>query len=256
MEKQDKLSAVIITFNEEKNIARCLDSLTGVADEIIVVDSFSTDQTENICNQKNVKFIQNNFEGHIEQKNFAMNQATYEYVLSLDADEVLDEELKRSILKEKNDFLHDAYKFNRLTSYCGKWIKHCGWYPDKKLRLWNKNKGKWGGENPHDMVIMTNNTSVKQLRGDLLHYSYHNVNEHIKQIHLFSDISSKVAFNKGKKTNILALLIKPAFKFFKSYFMEAGFMDGYYGLIICINSAYATFLKYLKLHELNRNKLN
>ncbi|MCD4736894.1 MAG: glycosyltransferase family 2 protein [Bacteroidales bacterium] len=255
MDNQNKLSAVIITFNEEKNIGRCLDSIADVADEIIVVDSFSTDQTESICKKYNVIFIRNPFEGHIEQKNFAMKQATYDYILSLDADEVLSEELKQSILQAKSDFTYDAYTFNRLTNYCGKWINHCGWYPDKKLRLLNKHKGKWGGENPHDKIIVGTEDRVKQLSGDLLHYSYNNVREHFKQIQLFTDINSRAAFNKGKKTSIAGILLRPSFCFFRDYFLKTGFLDGYYGLVICLNSAYANFLKYLKLHELNRGKL-
>jgi len=145
VKKQVKISAVIITFNEEKNIGRCLDSLQKVADEIVVVDSCSNDKTCEICEKYGVRFIQNRFKGHIEQKNFAMQQAEYDWVLSLDADEVLSLELTDSILKVKKDWVIDGYAFNRLTNYCGTWIRHCGWYPDTKLRLWDKRRGRWGG---------------------------------------------------------------------------------------------------------------
>lgn len=255
MSQNNKLSAVIITFNEEKNIETCLNSLLGVADEILVVDSFSTDKTKEICQSKNVRFIENAFEGHIQQKNFAMEQASYKYVLSLDADEALDDTLKHSILKEKANFTSDAYHFNRLTSYCGKWIKHCGWYPDKKLRIWDKTKGEWGGENPHDKVMMQVNTTSEHLKGDLLHYSYHDINEHIKQIQFFTSIGAKVAVEKGKKSNLILVIAKPFFRFIRDYFIKGGFLDGYYGFVICANSAYANFLKYLKIHEINRGKL-
>src|SRR5581483_72135 len=122
-----KLSVVIITFNEEKNIGRCLDSVAGIADEVVVVDSFSTDKTEEICKSKGAKFVQHTFPGHIEQKNWALTQTTYPHCLSLDADEALDETLKKSIseVKEKGDC--DGYEMNRLTNYCGSWIHHCGW---------------------------------------------------------------------------------------------------------------------------------
>ena len=136
-----QISAVIITFNEEKNIERCLQSLQGIVDEIVVVDSFSKDQTKSICEKYNVKFVEHAFEGHIEQKNYAITQASYPYVLSLDADEALDETLKSSILKVKKNWTHDGYSMNRLTNYCGSWIKHCGWYQDTKLRLWDARKG-------------------------------------------------------------------------------------------------------------------
>lgn len=252
MKLQNKLSAVIITFNEEKNIARCLDSLQGVADEIIVVDSFSTDQTKEICQAHKVTFIQHPFEGHIQQKNFAMQQAKYAYVLSLDADECLTEQLKAAILKAKQHFDYDAYTFNRLNNYCGQWIKHCGWYPDKKVRIWNQHKGKWGGENPHDIVVLNPQTTVKHLQGDLLHYSFSDIWQHLKQIHFFTDISAKAAVAKGKKANTLDIVIKPFVKFCRDYFWHLGFLDGYYGFIICINSAYAKFLKYLKMKELSK----
>ncbi|MEK6565704.1 MAG: glycosyltransferase family 2 protein, partial [Bacteroidota bacterium] len=130
-----RLSVVIITHNEEQNIARCLESIRGVADEIVVVDSFSTDKTRAICQKHGARFIRHKFEGHIEQKNFAMRQAKSPYILSLDADEALSPELRQSILDVKNNWASDGYRINRLTNYCGAWIRHCGWYPDTKLRL-------------------------------------------------------------------------------------------------------------------------
>ena len=249
-----KLSGVIITFNEENNIARCIDSLRNVTDEIVVVDSFSTDRTEEICREKNVKFLQNKFEGHIEQKNFAMAQASFDYVISLDADEALSPELEASILREKSEFKFDSYTFNRLTNYCGKWIKHCGWYPDTKLRLWNKNSGEWGGENPHDSIEMQSSATSKKLNGDLLHYSFTSINQHVKTIQSFSEIGAKAAFSRGKRSSILSILMNPFFKFFRDYIFKAGFLDGYYGLIVCLNSAYAKFLKYTLIYELQRKK--
>lgn len=253
MRMAEKLSAVIITFNEERNIQRCLQSLEGVVDEIIVVDSFSSDKTKEICAEFDLTFIENSFQGHIEQKNFAMNQAGNDFVLSLDADEALSEELRAEILQAKKKFEFDAYTFNRLTNYCGQWIKHCGWYPDRKLRIWNKSKGAWGGENPHDMVIMESAVKTKQLKGDLLHYSYYTINDHTRQIEFFSDIGAKAAFDAGKRSSILSILFKPAFKFFRDYFFKLGFLDGYYGFVISMNSAHAKFLKYHKLRELQQS---
>jgi len=138
-----KLSVVIITLNEEKNIGRCLESVKDIADEIVIVDSFSTDRTEEICLRYNARFIKHEFVGHIEQKNWAIEQASYLHVLSLDADEELSERLKKSILEVKGNWKHDGYYFNRLTNYCGKWIRHTSWYPARKLRLWDRSKGKW-----------------------------------------------------------------------------------------------------------------
>lgn len=141
-----KLSAVIITYNEEDNIERCLESLEKTADEILVVDSFSSDRTAEICKSKGVEFIQHSFEGHIEQKNYALSRASNDYVLSLDADEALSDKLIQSIRAAKQNWSTNGYSVNRLTNYCGKWIRHCGWYPDKKIRLWDKRKGTWGGD--------------------------------------------------------------------------------------------------------------
>jgi len=247
-----KLSAVIITFNEETNIERCLNSVQKVADEIIVLDSFSTDNTEEICKKYNVKFHQHKFDGHIQQKNRAINMSQNDYVLSLDADECLDEILISKIKEIKNNTEFDAYKFNRLTNYCGKWIKHSGWYPDIKLRIWDKTKGKWGGVNPHDKVIMTENTKVKHLKGDLLHYSYYSINQHIAQFNAFTEIGANEAFKKGKKSSLFITLYKSVWKFNRDYFFKLGFLDGYYGFVICALSSQATFAKYLKLHELNK----
>jgi len=247
-----KLSGVIITYNEEKNIARCIDSLREVVDEIVVVDSYSTDRTKEICSEKEVRFFEHKFEGHIEQKNYALTLCSHDYVLSLDADEALDDVLRQSILDLNSNFTSDAYTFNRLTNYCGQWIKHCGWYPDKKLRIWNKNKGNWGGENPHDKVIMNSSASVKHLAGDLLHYSYYTREDHLRQIEFFTDISSKAAFENGKTSNFIKRTVKPPFKFLRDYILKAGFLDGYNGFIICWYSAYATYLKYEKLGKLQK----
>lgn len=249
-----KLSAVIITYNEEKNIGKCLDSIMQIVEDIVVVDSYSTDKTEEICKSKGVRFVQHEFQGHIEQKNWALSQAKYAYVLSLDADEVLSQDLANMIIETKTNWYYDGYYVNRLNYYCGKWIKHCGWYPDRKLRLWNKEKGKWGGTNPHDKVIMDKNTKTKQLNGDILHFSFHSIEEHVDQINKFSSIKANMAFKKGKKYNMLKLLILPSFKFLRGYILKMGFLDGFYGLVVCINSAHSEFLKYAKLKRLENGQ--
>lgn len=247
-----KISAVIITYNEEKNIARCLDSLQGVADEIIVLDSFSTDKTKEICENKGVLFFQHAFDGHIEQKNRVITYANFPHCLSLDADEALDETLKKEILRVKTNFQADAYSMNRLTNYCGKWIKHGGWYPDKKLRLWDSRKGKWGGTNPHDEFFMEKGCKSEHLKGDLLHYSYYNLEGHIAQVQKFTTILAKAMFDKGKSGSVFKIIFSSWFKFVQSYFFQLGFLDGYYGFVIAIISSHATFLKYAKLRELQK----
>lgn len=248
------ISVVIITFNEEQNIQRCLDSVKAIADEIVVVDSFSNDRTEEICRNNDVHFVQHKFEGHIQQKNYSLTQARYDIVLSIDADEALSPQLNESILQVKNHWDADGYTMNRLTNFCGKWIKHCSWYPDAKLRLWNKNLGTWGGTNPHDKFIMSKDAKIKHLKGDLLHYSFYTIDQHINQINKFSSIKAEGLFRKGKKANCFKIIFSPIITFIRMYFVRLGFLDGYYGYVICRNSAHSNFLKYAKLKSLYKNK--
>jgi glycosyltransferase involved in cell wall biosynthesis len=249
-----KLSVVIITLNEEKNIGRCLESVKDIADEIVIVDSFSTDHTEEICQSFNVRFIKHEFKGHIEQKNWAIDQATHLHVLSLDADEELSDRLKNSILEVKGNWKYDGYYFNRLTNYCGKWIRHTSWYPARKLRLWDKSKGKWGGVNPHDKFKLERGASKKFLKGDLLHYSYYSINEHVAQINNFSTIVANAYFKDNKKASYFNIIFHPVWRLFRDYIIKLGFLDGFYGLVVSVNSAHETFLKYIKLRNLIREK--
>jgi glycosyltransferase involved in cell wall biosynthesis len=250
-----RLSAVIITFNEERNIARCLQSLVGVADEIVVVDGCSTDRTEEICEKFNVKFIDHYFEGHIQQKNYAITQATYPYILSLDADESLDDVLREEIIAAKNNFSADGYSMNRLTNYCGQWIKHCGWYPDKKLRLWDSRKGQWGGINPHDKFEMyDSNATLAHLSGNILHYSYYTVEEHKQRSARYANIAANGLYEKGKRVSWLMIALKTVSKFARNYFVHLGFLDGINGFKICKITALETWLKYKTLYHLNTKK--
>ena len=247
-----KLSAVIITFNEERNIQRCLESLKNVADEIVVIDSFSTDRTEEICRSFDVQFIQNPFEGHIQQKNVAIQAASNDWILSLDADEALTPELQESLIKVKENQEFKGYRFNRLTNYCGHWVKFCGWYPDTKTRLIHRDFGKWEGVNPHDRLELMDNLPVVFLKGDLLHYSYYTREDHLKQIEYFGDIAAKELYRSGGRSNWFKISIKTIAQFFKSYILKQGFRDGATGFTISRLSAYATYRKYLKLLNLQK----
>jgi len=249
-----KLTVAIITLNEEANIASCLESVKHIADEILVVDSFSTDRTEAICSSFGARFMKHAFSGHIEQKNFALENARHDFVLSLDADEVLSPELRNEIekIKEKPEF--DGYRFNRLNNYCGHWVRHCGWYPDTKLRLVRKDKARWTGMNPHDCLTMNPDTRIKHLRGDLLHYSYRTISDHVTQTDKFTSIAATAAFRSGKKSNLALIFTRPFFQFFRDYIFKRGFLDGRYGLIICLINSMAALLKYAKLYELQLQK--
>ena len=247
-----QLSAVIITYNEERNIGRCLDSLIGVADEVVVVDSFSTDRTEVICRQHpGVRFLQHPFGGHIEQKNYALQHARFPYVLALDADEVLSSKLKKAILDTKRNWQYDAYTMNRLTNYCGQWIRHSGWYPDQKLRLWRKEKGRWGGTNPHDKVEMVADSKTAHLPGDLLHYSYYTVQEHFERAEKYAIIAAEAMRQQGKSATWLNVLFSPVLKFLRNYVLKGGFLDGQLGYTICRLSALETYWKYRILQNLS-----
>ncbi len=247
-----KLSVVIITFNEENNIARCIDSVSLVADEVVVVDSYSTDNTKKICVTKGVRFIEHRFEGHIQQKNFALNQCTFDHVLSLDADEYLSDELTTSILFAKKNWPAEAYEMNRLSSYGGRWMKLSAWYPDRKLRLWNKNLGYWGGDNPHDKVILTKKVRVMRLRGDLMHEAYENAAEFLTKVQSYSDI-----FANEKRfvieSSSFKIFYKTFYTFIQNFFIKLGVFGGFEGAIISMSNTNYTFYKYSKLREANRN---
>ena len=243
-----RLSVVIITFNEEKNIGRCIDSVKNVADEIIVVDSCSTDKTAEISQNKGAKLILQPFLGYVEQKNFALEAASNDFVLSLDADEALDQQLETSILEEKKDFAFKGYSMNRCTNYCGKFIRHGSWYPDKKLRLIAKRNAYWGGINPHDRLELNEESPIKHLKGDILHYSYSSIEEHVQQNNKFSTISAETYFKKGKRTNIFKMMVHPFWAFFLGYFLRGGFLDGFYGFVVALHVAHLSFLKHAKLY--------
>jgi glycosyltransferase involved in cell wall biosynthesis len=247
------ISAVIITFNEEDHIGRCLDSLAAVADEILVVDSFSTDHTVEICKARGARCVPHRFEGHIQQKNYATALASSDCILALDADEALSEELRNAIRLAKRNWSGDGFSVPRRTNYCGRWIKHSGWYPDRKIRLWNRTKGRWGGVNPHDRVVMNEGSRIGHLDGDLFHYSYTSGRQHLEQMKRFSSIAADEAYRRGRRARVIGdIVLNPALTFLKKYLLQLGFLDGGAGLKIAARTAQGKFLKYSKLRNLER----
>jgi len=244
-----KLSVLIITYNEEANIGRCLDSVQQIADEIIVVDSQSQDKTIEICLDKGAKVIQHPFENFVKQRNFANKEANYDYVFSLDADEVLSPELIASIKALKLNWKHDAYEVNRLNNYCGQWIKHSGWYPEWRARIFDRRKGEWDGLFVHEKLKLQQKSSVGKIDGNLLHYSYNSISEHIQRINKYTDLTAKEAFIKGRSSSGFKIWFNPKVRFVRDFIFNRGFLDGYYGYIICKVSSIATFLKYSKLKD-------
>lgn len=245
------LSACIITYNEEENIKDCLDSVVGFVDEIVVLDSFSSDATESICRgNPKVKFFQHVFDGHIQQKNRAIEKCTSEWILSLDADERVSSELRQSIetfLGGNTDCA--GVKFPRLTYHLHRYIRHGGWYPNARYRLFRKGKAYWGGENPHDRLIVKGKAG--KLTGDLIHYTNKDLADQVHTMNQFSSIAALTRFNKGKKFRYWRLFLKPISTFLETYLVKFGFLDGVQGIIIAVSSSYSTFLREAKLFEMS-----
>jgi glycosyltransferase involved in cell wall biosynthesis len=247
-----KISAVIITYNEEMFIGKCLASLEGVADEIVVVDSFSTDGTEKVCKKYNVRFIKHAFQGFRDQKNYALKLATYKNILSLDADEALSDQLRESILSIKDNWKFDSYVFNRRNNYCGKWIQYSGWYPDRQLRLFHSEDGSWGELNLHEKFILSNGASIGKLKGDLLHWPFTSVEDHKEKMGRYALIGAEEFHKAGKKANFLTPYIHGFWGFIRTYIINAGFLDGRSGLLICSLYSKSAFDKYRNLLNLNK----
>jgi len=248
-----KISAVIITYNEEAYIDRCLSSLDGIADEIVVVDSFSTDNTEEICKKYNVNFVKREFEGYRDQKNFALKMAKYKNIISLDADEAVSDTLRKSILEVKDNWKYQGYFFRRRNYFGGKWIKHSAWYPDPQLRLFIAGSGQFGELNLHERYIMLNGAKTVTLKGDLLHWPVESSDDYIKKVHNYSLIGAMEYHKAGKKAYFFTPYVHSIWGFIRSYIIRGGFLDGRDGYLICSAYSGSAFSKYMKLREFNKN---
>ena len=241
------ISVSIICYNEEKNIRRCLESVKW-ADEIIILDSFSTDRTLDICREFSENIFQHDFDGHVQQKNRALQSCSYNWVICLDADEVISKELRESIQSIDTEKIeYKGFYVPRRVFYLGKWINYSGWYPDYKMRFFDKRFGRWEGVNPHDKVNVRGKTAT--LRGDLLHYSYENISAHLIQMDRFTDIQACEYEKMGEKPSVINFTLRPLYKFIKSFIIKRGFMDGMRGFIIASMGAFYVFMKFLKLYE-------
>jgi glycosyltransferase involved in cell wall biosynthesis len=240
-----KISATIITFNEERNLPRAIESLR-CCDEIVVVDSGSTDRTTEIAERFGARVLEANWRGYAGQKNYASDQATYDWILSIDADEALSEDLEGEIwaLKKKGPDC-DAYTVPRLAQYLGKWILHSGWYPDRKIRLFDRRKASWRGEYVHESVFCDGGR-VGQLQGNLLHYTCDSLTEHLRTMNRYTTLAAEEVVARKKAVGYRQLLLDPPWTFFKSYVLQRGFLDGIEGLAIAYMASLYTFLKYAK----------
>lgn len=248
-EKTNRLSVCIICHNESRNIRRCLESVLW-ADEVIVVDSFSTDDTVEIARHYTDWLYHRAWTGYADQKNHALFKARGDWVLSLDADEAVSPPLKEEILTEiGRPEAKDGYKIPRRSFYQGRWIRHSGYYPDRQLRLFRREKGRWVGGRVHERVEI--NGEVGDLTHDLLHYPYKGViSGQLQTVDNFSGLMASDLYEKGKRFQIHLLLLRPLFKFFEVFLLKRGFLDGVPGLIIAGTSAYALFVRYVKLREI------
>ncbi len=240
------MSVVICTKNEERNIERCLKAASPVADEIIVMDSFSTDQTESICKRfEKVTFYQTQWLGFSNTKNKANELAKSDYILSLDADEVLSDEIQQEILELKNR-LSGYYQINRKTNYCGKWIHYSGWFPDRHVRLFPKKGSTWSEDLVHEKLIFDQNQKISDLKGLVYHYSVTDLSDHLNKISKYSELAAKKLAGRHPISLVISMLLNPIFRFFRHYIVKLGFLDGFAGVQISILSAYSVFLKYKK----------
>jgi len=248
-----KLSVVIITLNEEDRIEDALESCTGIADEIVVVDGYSNDRTVEIAEKYGAKIYKNQFVDFGSQKNFALDKAENQWVLNLDADERISETLEKEIrqLKQKpgKEIDADGFLIKRKTFYLGRWIKHSGWYPDRKLRLFRKDKSRWQGR-IHEGLILEGKT--KKIAGDILHFTYRNITDHINRLNRYSYMQAEDIARKKKKLLYLRALLLPPITFIRFYLWKLGILDGLPGLVIALVSSWATAMKYLKAIEMRR----
>ena len=252
MDNKLDLSVAIITFNEEKRLGATLESICDISSEIVVIDSFSQDRTVEIAKKYNAKVFQEQWKGFVAQKNSLTSKCSHNFILYLDADEVISSELKREIVKAINKPYADGYYLRRKTHYLGKLLNYA-WQKDERLRLVKKSaEPLWKGEIVHEELFINGKTSL--LNGYIIHYSYKDIKDHFTKTINYANLSAKSYYNKGKNPSISKLVFSPFFSFFKLYILKKGFLDGVGGLIAGFSAYVYVFLKYAFLWEMYLNK--
>ncbi|WP_456397290.1 glycosyltransferase family 2 protein [Desulfurobacterium sp.] len=246
----ESLSVSMIVKNGERYIKNVLESIKELADEIVIVDSGSTDKTVEIAKSLGARVVFREFDNFINQKNYALSLCTKDWVLFLDDDEIVDEQLKEEIrkIKEKGS-KYEGFKINRLTNYLGKWIKHA-WYPDWHVRLAKRTSCRWKGDEVHETLKVSG--KIGYLKGNILHYSYPDIKTHVDKINLYTTLYAKGAYKRGKRFSTLKMVSSSIGAFIRRFFIKKGLLDGFEGFIISVMSSYYTFLKYLKLWEIEK----
>jgi glycosyltransferase involved in cell wall biosynthesis len=248
----EPISATVITCNEEAHIEDALRSL-DFADEIVVVDSGSTDLTLSLCRRYTDRILTRAWTGYVDQKNYAVDRATHPWILSLDADERIHPALKQEILElRRAGFRCSGYRMPRVAFFQGRWIRHGDWYPDFQLRLFDRRRGRWQGSRVHESVRIQG--TVGALKGDIQHYTYRNLSDYLTRLELYSTLASLDYQQRGKRASMAKILINPAAAFAKSYLIKRGFLDGSAGLMVAALSAVSAFFKYSKLYELQKKQ--
>jgi len=244
-----KISAAIITYNEERNIARVVESLR-CCDEIVVVDSGSTDRTVELATKLGARVIESGWRGFAGQKNYATERCENDWILSLDADEALSEALEGELWQiKKNGPEYDAYTMPRMAQYLGRWILHSGWYPDRKVRLYNRQKAKWIGNFVHESVTVSG--TIGHLHASILHFTCSSLSEHLKSMDRYTTLAAEQLVDQKAHIGWTQLALEPPWTFFRTYILQRGFLDGVEGLAIAHMAALYTFLKYAKAKNMS-----
>lgn len=252
MESSQKISAVIIAENEEELIGAALDSVSW-ADEIVVVDGGSSDGTIQLCKDRGARVLEHAFTSFVEQKNFAVRQATHDWLLSLDADERVTDQLAQEIQAlNRSGFVAAGYRIPRISYYLGRFIRSTAWYPDHQLRLFDRRRAQWEGRWVHESVRVDG--AVGTLKGEILHHSYENISDHVERLNYYATLAAKQMWESGRRGGLVPALVFPPFVFLKNFVLKRGFMDGMVGLFISIMNSFYVFLKFMKLKELDLRK--
>ncbi len=249
----DRISACLVAMNEEDRIGDCLASL-DFCDEIIVVDSHSIDATREIAAVAGARVIERDWAGHRAQKQFAVEQASHDWILALDADERLSPELRREILALREAGFADTagWSMPRLSYYLGRWIRYGSWYPNRQLRLFDRRHGHWGGNEPHDRWETKGRVGL--LGSNLLHEPYRSFDEHIRTLNAYASISAAWLHEQGRKATVLDILLRPPLRFVRGFVLKRGFLLGWRGLILACLDAHSVWLKYTRIIVLQRTR--